>query len=187
MKKIYLLGVIATAMVFTACSIEKRHYRNGYHVTWNHNAPHAAQQTNSTPENTTVAVTEVTPEAVTVTEATPAVVEQVATPAQKAQPAAGKVNEQVAQPNVLPALRENTVRSQAKHIIKQKPLTADAPVSAPETDKVLLVILAILIPPLAMYLYEGSWTKRCTVNLILTLLCGLPGMIHALVVILGGK
>jgi uncharacterized membrane protein YqaE (UPF0057 family) len=49
---------------------------------------------------------------------------------------------------------------------------------------VLLVILAFFLPPLAVYLYEGSWTKRCTTNLILTLLCGLPGLIHALIVIL---
>ncbi|MFM7725054.1 MAG: YqaE/Pmp3 family membrane protein [Bacteroidota bacterium] len=48
----------------------------------------------------------------------------------------------------------------------------------------VLVLLAILIPILAVYLYEGSWTKRCTVNLILCLLCGIPGMIHALIVVL---
>jgi uncharacterized membrane protein YqaE (UPF0057 family) len=54
-------------------------------------------------------------------------------------------------------------------------------------DTVLYVILSFFIPPLAVYLYEGSWTPRCTLNLILTLLCGLPGVIHALIVILGGK
>jgi uncharacterized membrane protein YqaE (UPF0057 family) len=52
-------------------------------------------------------------------------------------------------------------------------------------DTVLLVILCFLLPPLAVYLYEGSWTSRCTVNLILTLLCGLPGIIHGLIVVLG--
>ena len=49
----------------------------------------------------------------------------------------------------------------------------------------VLVLLALFIPLLAVYLYEGSWTKRCTVNLILCLLCGLPGVIHALIVVLG--
>jgi uncharacterized membrane protein YqaE (UPF0057 family) len=53
-----------------------------------------------------------------------------------------------------------------------------------DVDPVVLIILAIFLPPLAVYLYEGSWTKRCTVNVILTLLCGLPGMIHALIVVL---
>jgi uncharacterized membrane protein YqaE (UPF0057 family) len=59
--------------------------------------------------------------------------------------------------------------------------------TAGDEDTILYIVLAFLIPPLAVYLYEGSWTKRCTVNLILTLLCGLPGVIHALVVILGNK
>ena len=51
-------------------------------------------------------------------------------------------------------------------------------------DTAVLVLLAIFIPPLAVYLYEGSWTERCTINLILTILCGIPGMIHALLVVL---
>jgi uncharacterized membrane protein YqaE (UPF0057 family) len=56
-----------------------------------------------------------------------------------------------------------------------------------DTDLVLLVILAILLPPVAVYLYEDSWTSRCTLNLILTLLCWFPGVIHALIVILSKK
>lgn len=59
-------------------------------------------------------------------------------------------------------------------------------------DRMLLYILLILLVPfgttIAMYLYEGNnWTERVTLNLILTLLCGLPGLIHALIVILGNK
>ena len=59
-------------------------------------------------------------------------------------------------------------------------------------DRTLLYILLILLVPfgtvISMYLYENNnWTSRVTTNLILTLLCGLPGLIHALVVILGKK
>lgn len=53
-----------------------------------------------------------------------------------------------------------------------------------DVDKIVIIILCFFIPPLAVYLYEGSWTSRCTLNLILTLLCGLPGVIHALLVVL---
>jgi uncharacterized membrane protein YqaE (UPF0057 family) len=49
----------------------------------------------------------------------------------------------------------------------------------------LLTIIAILLPPLAVYLYEGSWTINCTLNLILTILGWLPGVIHALLIIYG--
>ena len=52
---------------------------------------------------------------------------------------------------------------------------------------ILLILLVPFGTTISMYLYEGSWTKRVTTNLILTLLCGLPGFIHALVVIFGNK
>lgn len=55
----------------------------------------------------------------------------------------------------------------------------------PNTNTVLLVILAILLPPLAVYLHEGVINKRFWISLILTLLLWLPGIIYALIVILG--
>lgn len=55
------------------------------------------------------------------------------------------------------------------------------------TDKVLLVILALFIPPLAVCLCFDEWHKTCTINLILTLLLWIRGVIHALIVILGNK
>lgn len=56
-----------------------------------------------------------------------------------------------------------------------------------ESNTLLLVILALLLSPVAVYLYEGEWTNRVTLNLVLWLLCGIPGIIHALIVILGKK
>ena len=52
-------------------------------------------------------------------------------------------------------------------------------------EKVLLIVLAFVLPPLAVWFAEGEqWTSACTINLILTLLCGVPGVIHALIVVL---
>ncbi|MFZ4785354.1 MAG: YqaE/Pmp3 family membrane protein, partial [Flavobacteriales bacterium] len=78
-----------------------------------------------------------------------------------------------------------TVKMAAKMKAESKSISAsnDA-ASSSEPDMVLLVILAFFIPPLAVYLYEGDWTKRCTVNLILSFLCFIPGIVHALIVIL---
>jgi uncharacterized membrane protein YqaE (UPF0057 family) len=62
--------------------------------------------------------------------------------------------------------------------------------NANRTENWVYILLILLVPfgtTISMYLYEGSWTKRVTTNLILTLLCGLPGFIHALVVIFGNK
>jgi uncharacterized membrane protein YqaE (UPF0057 family) len=82
-----------------------------------------------------------------------------------------------------------STRKAAKKIIKV--IKKEQRNNDSNTDTVLLVILALVLPfigaPLAVYLYEGYWTERCTINVILSLLCGLPGLIHALVVILGNR
>ena len=51
----------------------------------------------------------------------------------------------------------------------------------------LLVIIAILLPPLAVALHEGGINSRFWIDLLLTLLFYLPGLIYALVIILGNN
>ena len=58
--------------------------------------------------------------------------------------------------------------------------------NAPSTNTLLLVILAILIPPLAVYLHQGKINNKFWISLILTLLFFIPGMIYSLIVVLGG-
>lgn len=51
----------------------------------------------------------------------------------------------------------------------------------PTDEKALIFLLAFFIPPLAVYFcYDIG--KEFWTNLILTLLCGIPGIIHAFVV-----
>ena len=54
----------------------------------------------------------------------------------------------------------------------------------PAVSKVLLVILAILLPPLAMYLHQGEINNKFWISLVLTLLFWVPGVIYALLVVL---
>lgn len=51
---------------------------------------------------------------------------------------------------------------------------------------ILKIILAILLPPVAAFLQVGA-TKHLVINIILTLLGGLPGMVHALWLVLTNK
>jgi uncharacterized membrane protein YqaE (UPF0057 family) len=53
-----------------------------------------------------------------------------------------------------------------------------------DSELLLYVILAILLPPLAVGLYTGGLTTEFWICLILTLLFYLPGLIYALIVIL---
>ena len=46
-------------------------------------------------------------------------------------------------------------------------------------NKLLLIILAILLPPLAVYLKKGAG-QDLVINIVLCILFFLPGVIHAL-------
>src|SRR4051794_22042688 len=67
------------------------------------------------------------------------------------------------------------------------------------TNTLLLVLISIFIPPLAVYLHEGEINNRFWISVLLTILGyllfgfagvlflgSLPGIIYALIVILGG-
>jgi len=87
----------------------------------------------------------------------------------------------------LPVEKKSVFISNLDMTPKNKRLANKLQKNANDTQ-LLLIILAFFLPPLAVYLYEGNiWTSRCTLNLVLTILCGIPGIIHALIIILGGK
>lgn len=52
--------------------------------------------------------------------------------------------------------------------------------------KILKIILCILLPPVAAFMQVGA-TKHFWINIVLTILGGLPGMIHALWLTLSDK
>lgn len=51
-------------------------------------------------------------------------------------------------------------------------------------NKLVLIIVAILLPPLAVFLKTNKADKTLVINIILWLLFYIPGLIHALIVIL---
>ena len=57
----------------------------------------------------------------------------------------------------------------------------------PLASTAVQVIVAILLPPLGVYLHEGEINSRFWISLLLTLLFYLPGLIYALVIILGDE
>jgi uncharacterized membrane protein YqaE (UPF0057 family) len=55
----------------------------------------------------------------------------------------------------------------------------------PAANKTLQIIFAILLPPLGVYLHEGEINNRFWISILLTLLFFIPGMIYALIIVLG--
>jgi uncharacterized membrane protein YqaE (UPF0057 family) len=71
------------------------------------------------------------------------------------------------------------VKSQLKHYKAEQAAGRE-----PVTNTLLLVIIAILLPPLAVYLHQGEINNKFWIALLLTILLYLPGLIYALVTIL---
>ena len=71
----------------------------------------------------------------------------------------------------------------AKKLLKEYKAEKKAGHREDDTNLILLAILAILLPPLAVYLKEGEVNSRFWISLILTLLFWVPGVIFALLVV----
>jgi uncharacterized membrane protein YqaE (UPF0057 family) len=72
----------------------------------------------------------------------------------------------------------------AKKMWKQYKFDKKNHKAEPNDNTVLLAILAILLPPLAVYLHEGVINTKFWISIILTLLFWIPGVIYALIVVL---
>jgi uncharacterized membrane protein YqaE (UPF0057 family) len=191
MKKIYLLTLVAIALIYSSCTVEKRHYMSGYHVEWNHKAPKIGGEGNTknvieetlqvaeNEEKSTIQLDEIRSEEIlNSTTPTPTIID---IPSKHKPHTSAQVEKKTVEKNQ--AIVENAKEKISPRIINTTSETQSISHQAnSETDLVLLVILAILLPPLAVYLHEGTWNNVCWLNLVLTLFFWL-GAIHALLVI----
>ena len=76
--------------------------------------------------------------------------------------------------------RISEVKKQVKALKQAKRQGKDA-----DEQTILLVILAILLPPLAVYLHQNAINTKFWISLVLTLLFWVPGVIYSLLVVLG--
>ncbi len=74
--------------------------------------------------------------------------------------------------------RFKQVKQELKKFKQEKKAGAE-----PIANRTLIIILAILIPPLGVYLHEGEINSKFWISLLLTLLFFIPGMIYALLVV----
>lgn len=190
--------LIGFTLLFNSCSIEKRIHNSGYHITLNNNKvksikdkenKNIAQKTEKNPVDNNLTIRKYKSESETKNLAfsKPQIDQK---ESQELKSNKSKVTKektqsfQIAKEEVFSSkdIGLEDRRFEATNIIKEKSKNKENKL---RYDTILLVLLAFLLPPLAVYLFEGeNWTDRCTLNLILTLLCGLPGLIHALIVIL---
>ena len=207
MKKFALLLTAAFSMtlILDSCSVQKRYHRKGFTVNWNNASVNMKK-------NRKVVHTETIQEEVIVSNATkkeklirnyetpismdvasalpsvyaPSLIDETSQNTEKFQIRSEK--SKTFKP--LKELNNKEVKSTKKAAQKIIKAVKKNQQKNSKTDTIIYILLILLVPfgtTISMYLYEGSWTSRVTANLLLTLLCGLPGLIHALVVILGNK
>lgn len=84
----------------------------------------------------------------------------------------------------LPAKEKKERFKAVKKVIKQ--FKADKKAGKePIASTAVQVIFAILIPPIGVLLHEGTVNSKFWIDLLLTLLFYIPGLIYALIVVLG--
>jgi uncharacterized membrane protein YqaE (UPF0057 family) len=100
------------------------------------------------------------------------------------EPAPATVKAAVNEFNSLSKKEKKERLKEVKKVMKQYKAEKKAGME-PSTNTILLVILAILLPPLAVFLHQGEINSKFWISLLLTLLFFVPGVIYALIVILG--
>jgi uncharacterized membrane protein YqaE (UPF0057 family) len=194
MKKLSTLYVLIMSIVFfNSCTMEKRTYMKGYHVEWNKSKKSLTTDevsiTSNSPfkANNKVAIN---PEVITIPSNEKQRSNELTNDNDLLASASINVGNAIQKQNQkkVQDIRDGKKSSNnylAKKVI-EKEITKTKKIKKKRIDgpTVILFFLCFLIPPLAVYLHEGEWTSRCTVNLLLSLLCFFPGIIHALYLII---
>lgn len=190
MKKVFLsaLAVTVIALSFTSCSVEKRHYMNGYHLEWFGDKKDAKDQ--ATVKTTKAVVAEESAVAVQeesqispvapATEIAP-VQKSVAAPVAlaKTKTVAAK---SVSANSVVSKSNNNGTVAAVKSVVKQGKKEMNSKPASDKPSKGLLILLAILIPWLAVGLATDWEVKPLIINLLLSLTC-IGAIIHAIVIV----
>ncbi len=75
---------------------------------------------------------------------------------------------------------KQSIKLEWRQFKKEKKAGSEADVST-----LLLTLIALILPPLAVYLHQGTINSKFWISLLLTLLIWVPGVVYALLVIFG--
>lgn len=97
------------------------------------------------------------------------------------------VKSEISTLNQEPISKKASKKAAKKEVKELKKLLKENDSADTEMNTLLLVLIAILLPPVAVGLVKGFTSGAFFLNLILWLLFYVPGLIHALIVVLGNS
>ncbi len=192
-KQLSFIG-LATMLVLSSCTMEKRVYMSGYHIEWKkstHNLDRQELVSNDgkLAEQNQIGTVEQSENenkkidnaaSVNDNSLTASVDNSVIIPSRKTVSFSKKENTVTAKTNSTSEIK-TVVKSDSK---KNKKANNK---SGGDVPKVLLYVLCFLMPWLAVGLATDWDIKKVIYNLLWTLLCGIPGIIHAIIIVSKSK
>lgn len=199
------LAAIISAMVLNACSVQQRYHRKGFNVNWNHTSIKVKNDKNKVTTYEESEIEEVVAKSNRTTNysnepiaTTTSIDNQLDILSEEISNESLKSESENTENNsslVFESVRENkqaTVSSQTlnKKDVKEKVSKAKAEKSSKNSSDVptvLLFILCFIIPPVAVGLATDWDITPVLWNVVWTLLCGFPGVIHAIIHVLRNR
>jgi uncharacterized membrane protein YqaE (UPF0057 family) len=205
MKKFTLLSLVSL-LLLGACTVEKRVYRNGYNIQWHTSLKVKNQQPEQVANEEISAAGSQDQKSMNETKNTGKVSHvgdaQISTlpfqgykvnaPSQEFVVNQGSTEKQQLAAVVQQHFVKESSSKAAHHAVKvdhkkaqrlTKALSKTSENSTDDVPMIALFILCFIFPPLAVGLATDWDTEIVIYNILWTLLCGFPGIIHALIII----
>jgi uncharacterized membrane protein YqaE (UPF0057 family) len=197
MKKILLITASILFLV-ASCTVEKRVYRNGFNVQWHamngHSKKDKNTEINSIEEVETVAKVVISPKENSKTASVYELPNQEVVAVAQNDEASIQANSVSTTPQVVnvkgmadQTISVNQKNKEVKQISKQEMKALRKVVnSQKQSDDVpvgLLYVLCFFFPFIAVGIVTDWDISTVLINLLWTLLCGIPGVIHALIIV----
>ena len=179
-KQLLLLTLI-TIIGITSCTMEKRHYQSGYYIDWKNNVKNTAVERTKTDN-----VDKINSKTIDQSPFSASTNEDIVLTSSKTSDIA--IIKTESNSNIVKASEKAKTKLTVKDQIKVVKAVNNMKKSAKHGDAdgiptVILFILAVLLPPIAVGLVTDWDLEETLINVGLTFLCWLPGIVHALIVV----
>lgn len=182
---------LAMILLLASCSVKKRVYMAGYHVEWHKSKNAVAKQTRTKSEYSALLVNQSTKAEPQIQNSDLLIEDTFVSTISNEQTASGETrayfaptksanfNTVTSKPATTTSAKKTLVNAGVKAIVKQK--LSKSSTTSDDVDIVLLYVLCIFIPFVAVGIVTDWDVKDVLINLLLSFLCWIPGIIHAFI------